>query len=74
MDTHELVQRIRQSSVNDSTLDALNLTVEQLCCDYGADDPTDLIATSRDWLSQLTRLLDERLTLVQHRDVLDAAG
>jgi tetratricopeptide (TPR) repeat protein len=74
MDTHELVQRIRQSSVNDSTLDALNLTVEQLCCDYGAGEPKDLIATSRDWLSQLTRLLDERLTLVQHRDVLDAAG
>jgi transcriptional regulator with XRE-family HTH domain len=74
MDTHELVQRIRQSSVNDSTLDALNLTVEQLCCDYVADDPNQLIVTSRDWLSQLTRLLDERLTLVQHRDVLDAAG
>jgi tetratricopeptide (TPR) repeat protein len=74
MDTHELVQRIRQSSVNDSTLDALNLTVEQLCCDYVSASPHELIATSRDWLSQLTRLLDERLTLVQHREVLDAAG
>jgi len=29
MDTHELVQRIRQSSVNDNALDALGLTVEQ---------------------------------------------
>jgi tetratricopeptide (TPR) repeat protein/transcriptional regulator with XRE-family HTH domain len=74
MDTHELVQRIRQSSVNDSTLDALNLTVEQLCCDYALGKPSDLIATSREWLSQLTRLLDERLTLTQHRDVLDSAG
>ncbi|MGH3611152.1 MAG: XRE family transcriptional regulator [Pseudonocardia sp.] len=74
MDTHELVQRIRQSSVNDSTLDALNLTVEQLCCDYVSSDPQHLITTSREWLNQLTRLLDERLTLSQHRDVLDAAG
>ena len=65
MDTHELVQRIRRSSVIDSTLDALNLTVEQLCCDYGLGEPNDLIVTSREWLSQLTRLLDERLTLVQ---------
>jgi hypothetical protein len=74
MDTHELVQRIRRSSVNDSTLEALNLTVEQLCCDYGLGKPNDLIATSREWLTQLTRLLDERLTLMQHREVLDAAG
>jgi transcriptional regulator with XRE-family HTH domain len=74
MDTHELVQRIRQSSVNDSALDALSLTVEQLCCDYASSEPHALINTSRDWLTQLTRLLDERLTLSQHRDILDAAG
>ena len=74
MDTHELVQRIRQSSVNDNALDALGLTVEQLCCDYASSDPWQLIDTSREWLNRLTRLLDERLTLSQHRDVLDSAG
>ena len=74
MDTHELVQRIRQSSITDNTLDALNLTVEQLCCDYASAEPTELIATSREWLSRLTGLLEQRLTLSQHRDVLDAAG
>jgi len=74
MDTHELVQRIRRSSVDDSTLDALALTVEQLCCDYVRRDPHELIADSRQWLMQLNPLLDERLTLTQHRDVLDAAG
>ena len=30
MDTHELVQRIRRPSIDNSTLDALALTVEQL--------------------------------------------
>lgn len=74
MDTHELVQRIRQSSVNDSTLDALGLTVEQLCCDYASSDKGQLIESSREWLNRVTRLLDERLTLTQHRDALDAAG
>jgi hypothetical protein len=58
MDTHELVQRLRYSSVNDSTLEALDLTVEQLCRDYAASDANQLIATSRDWLTQLTQLID----------------
>lgn len=74
MDTHELVQRIRRPSVDDSTLDALALTVEQLCCDYAHRDAADLIAESHKWLSWITNLLSERLTLTQHKDVLDATG
>ncbi len=74
MDTHELVQRIRCSSVDDTTLDALALTVEQLCCDYARRDATELITESHRWLSWITSLLGERLTLTQHKDVLDAAG
>ncbi len=74
MDTHELVQRLRRSSVDDTTLDALALTVEQLCCDYAHSDETELITESQKWLSWITNLLGERLTLTQHKDVLDAAG
>lgn len=74
MDTHELVQRIRRSSLGTSTLDALAITVDRLCSQYSRRDPVELIAQSREWLSSLTRLLDERLTLTQHRDVLDSAG
>lgn len=74
MDTHELVQRIRQSSVNDSTLDALGFTVEQMCCDYTSSEPHALITKSREWLTNVTQILDERLSLPQHRDALDAAG
>jgi tetratricopeptide (TPR) repeat protein len=74
MDTHELVQRIRRPSVDNSTLDALSLTVEQLCCEYVSRDTNDLIVESREWLSRITHLLDERLSLTQHKDVLDAAG
>lgn len=74
MDTHELVQRVRRSSVDTTTLDALSFTVEQLCCDYAKRDPYELISESREWLQQITGLLDERLTLTQHKDILDAAG
>lgn len=74
MDTHELVQRIRRSTVDDTTLDALALTVEQLCCDYAHRDAAELITLSHEWLTWITNLLGERLTLIQHKDVLDAAG
>lgn len=74
MDTYELVQRIRSSSVDTVTLDALSLKVEQLCCDYSSRDPNELVAESREWLADLTPLLGRQLTLVQHKDLLDAAG
>ena len=74
MDTHELVQRIRRSSTDDTTLDALQLTIEQMCCDYARIDPATLISESREWLARITGLLDQRLTLSQHRDVLDSAA
>ena len=74
MDTHELVARIRRSSIDNSTLDALQLTVEQMCCNYVKQTPALLIADSREWLSQITRLLDQRLSLSQHRDLLDSAA
>ncbi len=74
MDTHELVQRIRRSSLDNATLDALAVTVEQLCCDYVTRRPIEVIADSRSWLVHITRLLDERLSFTQHRDLLDAAA
>jgi hypothetical protein len=74
MDTQELVRRIRRPVVDDATLDALALTVEQLCCDYSHRDAQELIAESRSWLTWVTDLLGVRLTLTQHGDVLDAAG
>lgn len=74
INTHELVQRVRASSVDTTTLDALALTVEQLCCDYVSRDANELIVESREWLANITRLLEHRLTLGQHKDILDAAG
>jgi hypothetical protein len=74
MDTVELIQRMRSSSINSATVDALNITVDQLCCDYAHADARRLIATSKEWLNRATNLLNNRLTLPQHRDILHNAG
>jgi hypothetical protein len=74
MDTHELIQRVRQSAVDNGTLDAIAVKIEQLCCDYASRDAVALIAESREWLTRITELLDRRLSFTQHRDILDAAG
>ena len=74
MDTHELTQRIQRSPVDDRTLDALALTVEQLCCDYTHRDASELVTESHKWLTWITNLLDGRLARIQRKDILDAAG
>lgn len=60
MDSHELIQRIRQFSIDGATLDAIELTVEQLCCEYSGRDTAELITESHEWLSRITHLLDQR--------------
>jgi hypothetical protein len=70
MDTLELLRRVRASAIDSSTIDALNITVEQLCCDYPHADARELMATGKEWLRKVTQLLENRLTLAQHRDIL----
>jgi tetratricopeptide (TPR) repeat protein len=74
MDTLELLQRVRASAIDQSTVDALDITVEQLCCDYPHADARELVDTGKQWLGRVTELLANRLTLSQHRDILNSAG
>src|SRR2546423_11862747 len=74
MDTLELLRRVRASAIDSSTIDALNITVEQLCCDYPHADARELMATGKEWLGKMTELLSNHLTLAQHREVLQQAG
>jgi transcriptional regulator with XRE-family HTH domain len=74
MDTLELLRRVRLSAIDSSTIDALSITVEQLCCDYPHADARQLMGTGKEWLGKMTELLDNRLTLAQHREVLTKAG
>ncbi|MFR9750044.1 XRE family transcriptional regulator [Nocardia sp. 004] len=74
MDTLEFIARLRMSDVSSVTLDAIRITAERLCCEYSYADPYDLHAEGTAWLRRITSLLDGRLTLGQHREILVLSG
>ncbi|WP_222932707.1 XRE family transcriptional regulator [Nocardia yunnanensis] len=74
MDTLEFIGRLRMSDVSGSTLDAIRITADRLCSEYPCADPHELHAEGTAWLRRITSLLDGRLTLAQHREVLVLAG
>lgn len=72
MDTAEL--RLRRSTIDDATLNAVRVTTDRLCTEYRYRPAHDLRLEGQDWLRRITRLLDERLTYRQHGEVLAVAG
>jgi tetratricopeptide (TPR) repeat protein len=74
MDTLEIVARLRASDVSPGTLDALRITADRLCCEYPYMNSAQLHVEGLAWLRRITDLLDGRLTLVQHQEVLSLAG
>jgi tetratricopeptide (TPR) repeat protein len=74
MDTLEIVARLRASDVSPATLDALRITADRLACEYPFMASDQLLAEGRAWLRRITSLLDRRLTLAQHQEVLSLAG
>jgi transcriptional regulator with XRE-family HTH domain len=72
--TLELVERLRRSDVDEATLDTLRITVDRLCSEYAALPAAELRREGRVWMAQLTNLLESRLTLSQHREILVLAG
>jgi transcriptional regulator with XRE-family HTH domain len=73
-DTLELVERIRRSDLDRASLDTLSITVERLCSEYAHMPAAELRRESQAWMATLIRVLDGRLTLAQHREVLVLAG
>lgn len=74
MDTLEIVSRLRTSDVSGGVLDALRITADQLCSEYPYMAPEQLCTEGRQWLRRVTQLLDQRVTLDQHRELLVLAG
>ena len=73
-DTLEIVSRLRASDLNAATLDALRITVDRLCSEYPHMPSAALRLEGQQWLRRITHLLDGRLTLSQHQEVLTLAG
>ena len=74
MDTLDLVSRLQASDVDSATLEALRVMTDQLCREYPFMPSEQLLTEARNWLSRLTNLQGQRLTLTQHREVLVLAG
>jgi transcriptional regulator with XRE-family HTH domain len=74
MDTLEVLARLRATDVSPATIEALQITADRLGCEYSHQPPEQLHADGQSWLHQLTALLDRKLTLAQHRNVLSVAG
>ncbi|MFL6074817.1 MAG: XRE family transcriptional regulator [Mycobacteriales bacterium] len=74
MDTLEIITRLRASDVSSATIDALQVTAERLGCEYSREPPDQLYREGQAWLRRLVALLDQRLSLTQHREMLVIAG
>lgn len=74
MGTLEIITRMRMSDVSQATIEALQITAERLACEYSHTPSDQLHVEGQSWLRRLLTLLDRRLTLAQHREVLALAG
>lgn len=74
MDTAEIASRLRASSVNEATLQALRITVDRLCSEYAYSRPEELATEGRRWLRRIVEMREQRLSFGQRRDTLELAG
>jgi transcriptional regulator with XRE-family HTH domain len=73
--TLEVITQLRASSVDRAALDALRITADHLCTEYPHVPAPQLLTEGRAWLRRISSLLGTtRLSLAQHREVLDTAG
>ena len=73
-DTPDLLARIRASAVDHATLEAMRLTVDRLCSDYPSVPAHQLLIEARSWMHRVGDLLEHRVTLDQHRELLSISG
>lgn len=70
----ELAARTGASDLPDGTLDLLDGVVERLCRDYPTVSPDELSNRGKTYLAHVLRLLDGRVSLAEHRELLVRAG
>lgn len=70
----DLAARAGGSDLPDGTLDLLDGVVDRLCRDYPTVAPELLSERGRTYLAHVLRLLDGRVSLTEHRELLVRAG
>lgn len=72
--TVEMARRLRLSGVDRPTLETLAAVTESLCTQYAYRTPRELRAEARRWFSYVGQLLEKRVGLYEHRELLVTAG
>jgi transcriptional regulator with XRE-family HTH domain len=72
-ETSELLLRIQASDTSHTTVEALQVTAFELCCDYGWRDAGELRGEALRWLREVVRLR-RAAGLREHGDLLTVAG
>jgi hypothetical protein len=68
------LRRIKRDFWHDAALDGLRITVERLCSEYPYLPAQQLLIEGKAWLRRMITLLDGKVTLGQHREILSLAG
>ncbi|MGW7517595.1 helix-turn-helix domain-containing protein [Streptomyces sp. NPDC054796] len=74
LDALELARRVETSDVGAETLDRLEAAFDRLAVAYQTASPSALLRDVRRHSAYVTRLLDERKTLAEHRRLLVIGG
>lgn len=74
LEAHELARRVAASDVGSETVSRLELVVDDLCVAYPGTPPSDLLFPVQRHLAYVSRLLDVRKTLAEHRRLLVVGG
>lgn len=73
-ETAELLSRIRASAIDSGTVESLEATVIELCCEYATRDAESLRRETHGWLGEVERKLHQPVGLAAHEGLLHAAG
>jgi hypothetical protein len=73
-ETAELLGRIRSRAIGPASIESLEATVFELCCEYPTRDAADLRREAHGWLGEVDRRLRQPVGLAAHEGLLHAAG
>jgi transcriptional regulator with XRE-family HTH domain len=73
-ETADLIQRLQAADASPHTVERIEATVFELCCEYPFRDAVELRTESQEWLRHIATLLRKPIGLHQHRELLVSAG
>jgi hypothetical protein len=73
-ETAELLGRIRAGASDSGTIESLEATVIELCCEYPIRDARSLRREAHGWLGEVERKLRQPIGLAAHQSLLHTAG